>query len=295
MGTSTFQASGSGAQNLASFKAWAEGLHNAILAAGLVQTADTGQINFASITTLPAAGTVAGYAIYRFNDSLQSTAPIFLRVDYATSTASRAAPAFNVGKATNGAGVLDPAVSFGAQRQFILTSGTSSTGAPTYVAVGDGYFCLCFNASTVASGQGGFFIIERHRDSDGNPTGAGVMIAFGGTGSTAATASIIGYRYSDTVAADHQAYLNIPTFTVAQPLGLGVTPLFLIPSIFCPGQTPFQPRTFVAVPPSERPATTFLVPIEGVNHTFVAPLFSTATLVASGFSAAPGATAMLYE
>ena len=63
--------------------------------AGWVQTADTGQINMST--------SMSGYQIWRLNDSLQSTAPWFMRITYG---AVGAAFNFQFGQATDGAGNL---------------------------------------------------------------------------------------------------------------------------------------------------------------------------------------------
>jgi hypothetical protein len=65
----------------ATFRVWGSGLAAQIAAMGLVQTSDTGQINWATVTR-PAIGALAGYEMWRFNDALQATKPVFIRLDY---------------------------------------------------------------------------------------------------------------------------------------------------------------------------------------------------------------------
>lgn len=57
-------------------------IRNNIELAGLVQTDDPGQLNIDSVTTLPADRTFAGYHVFRFNDLLQSSSPIFIKLEY---------------------------------------------------------------------------------------------------------------------------------------------------------------------------------------------------------------------
>jgi hypothetical protein len=90
----------------ATFQEWVSENTAAFAAAGLVQTADTGQIN-PGTATRPAVNTSAGYQIWRFNDTLQGTFPIFIRVEYRTgSSATVPAMFMAVGTTTNGAGTL---------------------------------------------------------------------------------------------------------------------------------------------------------------------------------------------
>lgn len=53
-----------------------------LVEAGLVQTDDPGQLVFDEVTELPADNTMAGFQIYRFNDSLQATCPIFIKLEF---------------------------------------------------------------------------------------------------------------------------------------------------------------------------------------------------------------------
>lgn len=89
----------------ATFRAWAQGVHAQLLACGLVVTADTGQADLTTITA-PVGGTgFPGYKMYRFDDAMQATKPIFIKVEFgAGSVAARLALAMTVGTLTNGAG-----------------------------------------------------------------------------------------------------------------------------------------------------------------------------------------------
>jgi len=60
-------------------------IHTAIEAVNIVQTADTGQINWGTATRAGAAYTAIGYEMFRFNDSLQSTSPVYIRLDYGST------------------------------------------------------------------------------------------------------------------------------------------------------------------------------------------------------------------
>lgn len=57
-------------------------IHDNLIEAGLVQTADSGQLDIDSVEELPPDGEFAGYRVYRFNDNHQATCPIFIRLDF---------------------------------------------------------------------------------------------------------------------------------------------------------------------------------------------------------------------
>ena len=281
MATATFMSQPGGSQTLATFKGWAEAFHNALIAVGLVQTSDTGQISFASITTLPGASVLVGYGIYRFNDTMQATAPLFVRVEYRTDVNSRGRLDLIVGSATDGAGNL---TAFGSALSMV-TPNTASTVLPSYVAAGSGYLTVAMWCGTVSTLYGGFLTLERSRSATA-PTADGILISFKG-------ANIKTYIYSSGVSFDHTGYLNLPAFAVANSLGAGVTAVFPIPVVFLPGFDPWQPITVLGISPIDRPASAFPVTLNGVARQYLAP-----DMYSGGALAAPSAssnTAVLYE
>ncbi|MER3499770.1 MAG: hypothetical protein C4308_14680, partial [Chitinophagaceae bacterium] len=89
----------------AEFRAAAQFLANTLEAGGIIKTADTGQINLATATFPTANDTVAGYEIRRFSDSLQSSAPIFLKFEYGRGFAVYEMALFlTIGTGSSGAG-----------------------------------------------------------------------------------------------------------------------------------------------------------------------------------------------
>lgn len=88
----------------ADFRAWGSGIAAQLAAIGLVKTADTGQIDWSTVLR-PTANNYAGYEIWRFNDSFQATAPVFIKIEYgAGSPVDRPNLRVQVSSATNGAG-----------------------------------------------------------------------------------------------------------------------------------------------------------------------------------------------
>lgn len=115
-------------------------LHDALIAIGLVQTSDTGQLaDFSGVTSdIPGRTDVYyGFRIYRFNDSLQSESPVFLRVQFecrgGTSAYSWDIPNFGlrIGSGTDGAGNLINASTI---RRAPNYRASSSSGTPSSMA-----------------------------------------------------------------------------------------------------------------------------------------------------------------
>jgi hypothetical protein len=140
-------------------------------AGGLVQTSDTGQINLSTVIFPTTTNTFSGYQMFRFNDALQSTLPIFMRVAYyrgVTGSAIRLDVSF--GTATDGAGVLSGQLSAVTN---ITMTGTPST--QTCYTSGDGSrFVTGWGVPFGSTSSAGVYImIERLRDANGANTGDG--------------------------------------------------------------------------------------------------------------------------
>lgn len=166
----------------AQFRSWGLAFHNSLIAVGLTNTADTGQIDFTTVL-IPAPGASGGYKIYRFNDALQASAPIFIRIDYGIDASGAAVPQMwvQIGTATDGAGTLTGV--FSDVLRPMCKAGAIDSLVTPYITY------MCYNATvgalTVAWKLGsnglhatgrGFLAIGRSCDSDGAPTNTGATI-----------------------------------------------------------------------------------------------------------------------
>lgn len=167
----------------AKFRSWGSAVSAAIVASGLTVTADTGQINWTTVTRPTAANTKAGYEIYRFNDTAQATYPIYLRIDYGSSAqASGQGPAtwLTVGTGSDGAGNIT-GTGLGMP---VTQSGNGSSTASTNTAmmVGASYSAtagaLTINAGMnyVSTVHAGLWLIMRSCDTAGTPNGNAIAI-----------------------------------------------------------------------------------------------------------------------
>jgi hypothetical protein len=96
----------------AHFRANASFIHDLLVTTGgWVQTSDTGQIDLTTVNKPGSTNTKAGYAIYRMDDALQATVPLFLKIYYGTARAATAFGIwFSLATSSNGSGTLNGTV-----------------------------------------------------------------------------------------------------------------------------------------------------------------------------------------
>jgi hypothetical protein len=171
----------------ANFRVWGKGLSDALAAAGLTQTSDTGQINWATVTAPVASNGVGGYEIWRFNDAAHSTLPIFIKLEYAagTTTVSRPSMYITVGTASDGAGNISGTTLLPRIQMNGTNNGTTST-VVSFACYNTDTGALWFGLNPVGSpGTGWFFGVFRWADSAGNVGAEGCTILRQVAGSTA--------------------------------------------------------------------------------------------------------------
>lgn len=165
----------------AGFQAWGTEFNAALAAVGLTQTTDTGQIDWTSVTRPSGANTFAGYEIWAFNDTLQSTAPIFIRMHYGTNNYGQAAPGITVqlGTGTDGAGNLTGHTT----PECCICQGSAPPNNVSYTSrfcysATQGYLGVAWKQGAGNGGMdqtfGGMYIM-RSNDSTGAPTGEAVI------------------------------------------------------------------------------------------------------------------------
>lgn len=160
----------------AGFRAWVELAEEMLADAGLVRTSDAGQINPASATR-PGTNTVAGYAIWRFNDLLQGVAPVFLKVSYGTSSsATLPSITVQVGSGSDGTGGLTGEVSSEYRNARNGVSPLPSLCFSVANAWGASLVLGTVAGATTGFGVGFGFAVHRTVDAAGVPTADGVML-----------------------------------------------------------------------------------------------------------------------
>lgn len=158
----------------ANFRLWINEIHNALIAFGWLQTSDTGQINFSTVTRPAGVSTYQGFAVYKMNDGLQATCAVFMRIDFGTCAGSNC-PGIKIQVgigSTNGAGTLTGNLA----TQVINTPVAATANASLFNCRCSGTsssFRMHFWGTSVAA-LGWTVIVSRDRDTSGAETSLGV-------------------------------------------------------------------------------------------------------------------------
>jgi hypothetical protein len=158
---------------------WKEALDSA----GLIQTADTGQLDPATATYPASANVEAGYWIYRFNDSLQGADPIFLRFGLGRGSYHGGTIYYRltVGQGSNGSGTLTGQTIGPINLQHGTTNSSGNTTAFERACHTEGYagHWYFWEHNLARSPCLGFWTVARMRDQvTGAFNGKGVVIAY---------------------------------------------------------------------------------------------------------------------
>lgn len=188
----------------AHFQAWiAEIVTMLFTTLGVTQTADTGQINPATVTIPGAINTSAGYVIGRFNDTAQSTSPVFFKLEFGTGSSSTAQPALwiTIGTGSNGSGTLTGTVGTRVAAGSNQLSITSPNVTP-YITRGcynttDGVLWLVWKNGGVGNTNQalGGFAIFRSNDSSGAVTTDAVALLTNSATATGANSGSAAIQY----------------------------------------------------------------------------------------------------
>lgn len=171
------------ANNDANFRIWGKAISDGLQAVGgivkLSSGDSSGQIDWTSVTRPTVSDTVAGYEMYRFDDTFQSSYPVFIKIEYGTGTygvsSYHTGLWITVGFAHDGAGTITG---------FKQTSGklatTNNYAVPTYtntriVAASNRLACEIHSSPGSATNQPRSFSVERTHAADGSDTNYGVI------------------------------------------------------------------------------------------------------------------------
>jgi hypothetical protein len=160
----------------ATFRALGLKVSNSFTTVGFPKSADTGQIDWATVTR-PAEYSAAGYEIRYFNDSLHATYPIYVKLEYGRSNYSAASTLVlwvTVGTGTNGAGTITGVKI--SQTLVVPGGGASGSLFPWYFCCKPGYIAV--KAAHLAVDRQWFFSVCRTCDDSGEINGEGVMFYY---------------------------------------------------------------------------------------------------------------------
>jgi len=170
-------------------KAWLNAVNDLVIAAGLVATSDTGQLDLTATPSSFGASASFGYRVYKFPDTLQSTTPIFVKLTLANDSSGRPIVTAQVSGATDGAGALSTP-------RFDVNStsmGTFQASLNSYACYVDGTFTMVlghtYKASDVVNNAVCALVIDRARDATGTALAGGFLCESNTTPQASATQS----------------------------------------------------------------------------------------------------------
>lgn len=202
------------------FRAWGSAVSTA-LGQMLTRVTQTGEINWTTVNAPVAANTFQGFEVYRLNDSLQSTAPLFFKFEYGSAnSATISAIRLTIGKGVDGSGVITGVL----QTAINVFSGNNtaiSAASNCYISNGDGsgfVFSLQPDQTNLA---GGFCCVERSRNASGQPTGNALLFSAQRYNTINSHLNrFIAYNIETTIAADGTGLFACP---LALSTDIGVT------------------------------------------------------------------------
>lgn len=159
----------------ATFRTWGLAISNAMAAIGWVKVTDAAQINWATVSKPSAANTAAGYEIWGMDDTLQATAPVYLKIEYGSGGSSATYPGVwvTLGTGHNGVGALTGQVG---TRYQVNSSGNTSVKPSFFSGSGSRLTMALWYASFAIA-----IFVERSHDNTGADTSAGVMLVCRGS------------------------------------------------------------------------------------------------------------------
>lgn len=176
-------------------------IQDTLVACGMVRTADTGQIDLAATTNPGGWGAGSPPMVFRMDDSLQATKPVYVILRSYSSPDQSQSGYWNLGiiVCTGTDGASNPT---GLQTSNAVLSlgeyGIYSGNAVETWAWGDidkSRLVACFHGYSTSQEQGFLFSIERTRDANGAIDGEGVLIGVHTGISNQARFSLLDYSF----------------------------------------------------------------------------------------------------
>lgn len=172
----------------AGFRAWGSELSGQLSSAGttsgcLTQTADTGQVNWASVNR-PGSLTAGGYEIWRLTDSLGVSAPVYIKVEYGTGSGLTTPMIWiTLGGGTNGSGTLTGWTSTRMVCGTNVAPTSTAVTYPNYVCSEEGHLGAFIKGDSTTNANTAFFGVARPCDPDGTIRSDGIMLYAWNSGS----------------------------------------------------------------------------------------------------------------
>lgn len=147
---------------------------------GWVQVTQTGETAPGSLVKSGSANTKSGFRVYRMNDSLQATAPLYMRLDFGTGTSASIFGVWvSLSSSINGSGTPSGTVYWtdvATTQPTLVSAATALTGTvDSRGAAGTGWAVWRLFDNNSSSAVHMQMSIERTKDSSGNDTADGFL------------------------------------------------------------------------------------------------------------------------
>lgn len=273
MALATFSAAMTNATD-AQFRAWGKAISDSLQAVGIVKTADSGQIDWDTVAAPTATSTQMGYEIYRFNDTIQSTAPVFIKLAFGSGGNGATYPALwiSIGTGSDGSGTLTGEILSAKQNQINYTE----TVTTHYISGSSNRFVISIQGTS--SGYQIILTVERTHNSSGSDTSNGVMV-----NRIAASSSVDSQHY---LLFSDSSVVTVPQISCLTPVGLSGAKspdINLYPvRFFTPGEGPVSNCLVGYISGDFAANASYTVSVCGIDRTFRT---MQATPSASGYGA----------
>jgi hypothetical protein len=201
----------------AAFRTWGLELNTKFAAVGMVQTADTGQINWTTVTRAAVVNTAAGYEIWKL-----SSGNLYFKIEYGTGNTQPTIPSLwiTTGTGSNGSGTLTGQLSTRTQVGKTSTAITStSTNYQSYLCATANYFGLSWKigSANIVGSPRAFMAVAQTVDATGAATSVGY------------------FQLVSTTASGIPTYQNVATTAGVTGAAIVINNFMLVPGI---GSTP---------------------------------------------------------
>lgn len=268
----------------ATFQAWVNEVYtNLVTNCGLSQASDTGQMAVPCVTALPAGlSTSAGYYVFKFNDTLQATSPVFIKLEFGTGITANTHPMMwiTTGSGTDGAGTVNGTALTRVAAAVGSAPVSTVTNYPSYYCYNatQGFLGMAFKfgAQSTTSCIAGFFIF-RSVDATGAPTATSVTQITNAANATGNASSLGNVQVID--------YSTSTAVTPAVTTAWGYIPW---------GMTSTLAGTTGNVFPCFQYALTSTVPASGVTNTMALAIINEVAVGATVSVTVIGSTTLTY-
>lgn len=166
-----------GSNGTSQFRQWGSGINALLTAAGLTQTADTGQINWTTVTVTSSANVLIGYEVWSIPDTIGT---LRMRLDYMTTAAYDGAVTWRptIGTGSDGAGTITGVRFASLNPTYISNSATDATAYPAYASSWNGGFAIAVGVGHPTARYRRAMVLDRTCDSSGTQDNKGMVFAF---------------------------------------------------------------------------------------------------------------------